>query len=107
MIKIQLDACTEVTVESAYGYSRETEVRDLIKIFAEASDEELLAMKQVLLNNVSRTEEVLREQLYFAQETISNIKETIRRLGDKPLREPAREALKSISYEIDNSMFEL
>jgi len=107
MEKIELDACTTITIESHYGYGRETEVKEMISIMDNLSDEGLKDLKEALQFHDTTREEILREQLAFASELVCTIQDTIKKLGDKPLREPAREALKGIQYDIDNSMFEL
>jgi len=104
MVQILLNSCTTVTVESFHGYGEEMAVKEMLEALKTVDMPEL---RKFVSGNNSRVEEQLEEQLYFARELVSSIQNTVQRLGEKPLREPAREALQGILRMIDDSMFEL
>ena len=95
---------TKVTIESAYGFSEE---QPLSEVFSHMMDHEEDRKLHENIESDHKREEILQEQIYFAENLISFISEKINSLPKNPLKHQYKELIKEFEYEIENSSFEL
>jgi len=96
-----------ITIQSDYGFNVEMNVRKEIEVISELIDDNKTITENLKESEtMSRHQELVAEQLYFAQDLIANIQKNINRLPRKPSKKDLADCINAVYSCIGDSLFE-